>query len=342
MTQKIHLMAPAGNLRSFYQHLGVENGAEMLSLFQKFAGGDFKLTADLRILDAAENEMTGGRSDDEDRAADFTDALGDPHVAAIVGIRGGAWFTRILPKIRFSVLDKRTSPITVFGFSELTPFINILAHHPMGRAYHDMGPAFLVYGLKRAFAQAKNSTEGAHLSAEAWMLENLHRYIAEYFQSTVKILKGQGEPIVLSAECVRGKSPEGRQATFVGGNLTVLSTIIGTMFGDCLEAKNRWLVLEDFNDKPERFDRFFSHLTIADLWHRCEGVLLGDFHHRDTDLQAAVLAMLEYHIADSDLPVLVTRQVGHTWPMTPLPLHQPGLWKAKAGSNFEWRPGQAI
>ena len=340
--KKIHLMAPAGNLRSFYQHLGVENGAAMLSLFQKYAGNDFKLTADLRILDAAENEMTGGRRDDDDRAADFTYALGDPDVTAIVGIRGGAWFTRILPKIRFGVLDQRTSPITVFGFSELTPFINIVAHHPMGRAYHDMGPAFLVYGLKRAFAQAKSATEGAHLSAEEWMRENLHRYVAEYFQTTIKILKGQADSTVLLAERVRGKSLGGCPATFVGGNLTVLSTIIGTFFGHCLEAKNRWLVLEDFNDKPERFDRFFSHLTLAGLWGLCEGLLLGDFHYRETDLREAILAMLEYHIADLDLPVLATRQVGHTWPMTPLPLHEPGVWRQTTGRVFEWRPGLAV
>ena len=342
MGQKIHLIAPAGNLHSFYQHLGVENGAQMLTLFQQYVGPEFQLTADPTILDATEDELCGGRFDDQARSRDIVTALADNGVTAIIAVRGGAWFTRLLPKIDFSVLDRRTNPITVFGFSELTPLINIVASHPMGRAYHDMGPAFLVYGLKRAFAQATDSTLPSHSAPEKWMLENLHRYVAEYFQSTVNILQGRGEPIVLLAECVRGKSPEGRQATFVGGNLTVLSTIIGTPFGRCLDAKNCWLVFEDFNDKPERFDRFFSHLTLAGVWDRCEGVLLGDFHHRDTDLQGAVLAMLEYHIADSDIPVLVTRQIGHTWPMTPLPLHEPGSWKQETGSILEWRPQQAV
>jgi len=112
---------------------------------------------------------------------------------------------------------------------------------------------------------------------------------------------------------------------FVGGNLTVFSTLIGSRYQECISPKGRWLVLEDFNDKPERFDRFLAHLTLAGYWDDCKGVLLGDFHEGQRDLSETLLAILSYHLPRGrSLPILVTSQVGHIWPMTPLPLHIPG------------------
>ena len=82
------------------------------------------------------------------------------------------------------------------------------------------------------------------------------------------------------------------------------------------------LVLEDYNDKVERIDRFLAHLTLAACWHKCEGILLGDFHKGYDGLAPAVLELLSCHIPVSrTIPILMTGQVGHVWPMSPLPLH---------------------
>ncbi len=335
MTQRIHLIAPAGGLHSFYKHLGVENGNGMLALFQENVGSEFRLTTNLAILDAHEDELRGGRFDDEARADDITQALADDHVHALLAIRGGAWFTRILPRIDFSVLDRRTSPVTVFGFSELTPLINIVAHNPHGRGYHDMGPAFLVYGLKRHAEQVLKLSDASDSTPQRWMQQNLREQITVYLNDMLGLLQGHPAPPI-SATLIRGQFQPGATAAFVGGNLTVLSTMIGSKHADSIAPEGRWLMLEDFNDKPERLDRFLAHFTLADYWSRCEGLLLGDFHRDDTDLLPAVLAMVDYHLLPADLPVLFTRQIGHIWPITPLPLHRLGKWKITGQNDFEW------
>ena len=335
MPQRIHLIAPAGSPHSFYKSLGVESGAEMLAIFQEYVGPDFQLTAHLQILDAHEDELRGGRFDDAARAEDIIQALADDRISALLAIRGGAWFTRILPRIDFSVLDRRKSPVTVFGFSELTPLINIVAHHPHGRGYHDMGPAFLVYGLKRHAVQVLNLSESTKPTPHQWMQQHLREQIAVYLKDMVGLLRGRPAP-PMSATLVRGQLQTGTPATFIGGNLTVLSTMIGSKHADSIAPDGRWLMLEDFNDKPERLDRFLAHFTLADHWSRCEGLLLGDFHHGEKDLVPAVLAMLDYHLLPPSFPVLVTRQIGHIWPMTPLPLHRLGRWITTGQNDFEW------
>ncbi len=337
MPSIIHLIAPAGNLKSFYENLQVSGALEMMELFQVFVGSDFILRGDHEILDTAEDELRGGRTDDEARARDITLALADPNVAAILAVRGGAWFTRILPRIDFSVLDRRTSPVSVFGFSELTPFINIVASHPMGRGFHDMGPAFLVYGLKRHAAQILKLNDDTNPTPQQWMQLNLGEQIAIYLKDVIQLVKGTSPGPRITASLVRGQIEDYSAATFVGGNLTVLSTMIGSKYADSIAPDGRWLVLEDFNDKPERLDRFLAHFTLVGYWNRCAGLLLGDFHRGDTDLLPAVLGMLEYHLPNRSLPVLTTRQVGHIWPMTPLPLNQSGRWSQKRGIEFEWR-----
>jgi len=336
MRRAIHLIAPAGGLNSFYGHLSVQNAQEMIDLFQQYVGGDFVLSGDCAILDAIEDEFRGGRTDDEDRAHDITNALADDNVSAILAVRGGAWFTRILPKIDFSVLDGRSSPVRVFGFSELTPLVNIVAHHAMGRGFHDMGPAFLVYGLKRHATQVLKLSESTDPTPQEWMQRNFHEQMATYLKGVAHHLIEDTTPS-LPARLVRGQLDDATPAAFVGGNLTVLSTMIGSQFAQAVSPDHHWIVLEDFNDKVERFDRFLAHLTLAGYWERFQGLLLGDFHRGDTDLLPAILALLDHHLPPTrDFPVLTTSQVGHVWPMIPLPLNRIGRWSNITGDKFEW------
>lgn len=334
---RIHLIAPAGSLQSFYRHLGFDRAAQMVALFQEYIGPTFQLTANSEILDAEEDEFQGGRIDDDLRARDIMQALGDDAVAAILSIRGGAWFTRILPKIDFRELDRRSQPITVFGFSELTPLINIVANHPMGRGYHDMGPAFLVYGLRRFATLVHKLSDQTEPTPDQWMAESLHNQLRAHLQLVAKLTSGTCSPPSISARLVHGSIGDRTPATFVGGNLTVLSTLIGSPFAAAIASDGNWLVLEDFNDKLERLDRFLAHFTLAGYWNRWEGLLLGDFHRGESDLLPSVIELLRYHIESPAFPILTTSEIGHIWPMTPLAIHHPGVWRRNP-DGFQWHP----
>lgn len=321
---------------SFYRAIGVASGDELVAIVQEAVGGEYRVTARTELFDAVEDELRGGRTDDAERASDIQDALADSSVAAIITLRGGAWFTRVLPRIDFSVMDRRTSPVAFFGFSELTPLANIIGAHPRGLGFYDMGPVFLGYGLRHHAETNPHLLERSNMTAPQWMRSQLNCHFREFFRLCVASIEGRRR-IEIKTKLLAGKLPELTQATFVGGNLTVLSTMVGSRYESSIAPDGKWIVLEDYNDKPERFDRFLAHFTLAGYFDRCEGILLGDFHWQQRDLIPAIVEMLRYHIPrhpdHPDLPILSAPTVGHTWPMDSLPLHAPGnVTRAPDGS----------
>ena len=320
----IHLIAPAGSCGKFLTLLGTPEPNEFLSLVQDHVGPHFSVTGNEQIMAAEENEETGGRNDDLARARDIQTALADSNVVALVTVRGGAWFSRILRHIDFTVLNARTSPIAVFGFSELTTLVNIVAAHSNGRGVYDMGPAFLPYGLRRyAMALAKSTGDPA-ITPKQWAADRLPETFRAFWSDIVAMIRGQGSSRAITTTLVRGDVPDGTEAVFTGGNLVVLCTLVGTPFQSAIRPDGRWLVLEEINEKSERIDRYLANLTLAGFWHECEGVLLGDFHMAGKDLGPTVESLLSYHLPDDRrIPIMRTTQIGHIWPMSPLPLHSP-------------------
>jgi hypothetical protein len=257
------------------------------------------------------------------------------------------------------VLDGRESPIVIFAFSELTPLVNIVAAHPMGRGIYSMGPVFLGYGLKRfarlhahvvnttpspSSTRGSDSSPGVGDAPSSGRLEvELPRRFREFFGWVVEIMEQRAEPIAFRARVVRGSLPDRFEASFIGGNLTVFCTMIGSRYAEAVDPAGNWILIEDYNDKPERFDRYLAHLTLAGFWDRCAGILLGDFHQEDRDLAPAIVEMLKYHLpCGCRAPILITDEIGHTWPMTPIPLHVPlaGRQVAEREFSLTWTPAQ--
>lgn len=309
---------------------------------QEVIGPAYRVTGNEPLLEADEDELSGGRSDDHERAGDIQQALADNETVAVVAVRGGAWFTRLLPLIDFSVIDRRTRPVAVFGFSELTSLVNVVAGSTRGLGIYDMGPAFLTYGLKRHASTREDMHFAADPRPGEWMLSRLRSEFDLFFRDVSSMIEGRGTDRPLRARLVRGTLPDHCEAAFVGGNLTVLSAMIGCVSEARIVPAGHWLLLEDFNDKLERIDRFLAHLTLAGCWGECEGILLGDFHKGYEDLTPAVLELLPYHLPPArSIPVLVTRQVGHVWPMSPLPL-QLKVTLTRTGEDYavRWDPEQ--
>jgi muramoyltetrapeptide carboxypeptidase len=120
---------------------------------------------------------------------------------------------------------------------------------------------------------------------------------------------------------VAGRLPRTTPATIIGGTLSVLVSLLGTPYARSVFRKGRWLALEDVNEAPHRLDRMLAHLKLAGVLDRCGGVLLGDFHDGDHDRVEQVLASLGYILPKrSAVPIVVTKDFGHTWPMAPLPI----------------------
>ncbi len=291
--------------------LGCAGASDLIALVQAAVGDDYLVEGDAALIEADEDDHHGGRSDDDARAAALQKRLADARTVALVSLRGGAWLTRILGRIDFDVLRSRPRRIALFGFSELTTLLNIASAYPQAFCLYDLGPGFIKAGLR----------DSARLTEE----EAERRFPAEFaafFQDVRGIIEGRGSRRAISGTVVSGTLARPAPARFVGGNLAVLTTLLGTPYASAIDTTGRWLALEDINESPDRLDRRLAHLKLAGLFERCAGLLIGDFHDKETDHQEAVLHLLRYHLPPGrDLPIITTGAVGHVWPLAPLPLN---------------------
>ena len=314
----IYLASVAGSCREMLQALRCDSAVELIAFVQSAVGDTYLVEGDTALIEAAEDDDRGGRFDDAERAAAIGRRLADDETAAFVALRGGAWLTRILGRSDFDVLERRRRRIALFGFSELTTLLNIASAYRQALCLYDLSPGFLRQGLReRARRHPDQLTE-----AEA--KRRFRPEFAAFFRDVAAILQGKGSSRSISGTLVSGVLSGRARARFVGGNLAVLTTLPGTPYARAINPRGRWLAIEDVNESPERIDRRLAHLKLTGAFERCAGLLIGDFHDRDTDHQDAVVRLLCHHLPpDRDIPVITTRDVGHVWPLAPLPLNTP-------------------
>ena len=141
---RIHLVS-LGSVAQDAMALLSDRGLDgMLDLAQQGAGPRYAVTTNRKLIQARQIDEQGGRFDDRARAREVETILADDRVAALVTLRGGGWFTRILDRINFDVLRQRRKPIHIFGFSEMTSLVNIAGQYPKAVGLYDLGPAFLI------------------------------------------------------------------------------------------------------------------------------------------------------------------------------------------------------
>jgi muramoyltetrapeptide carboxypeptidase len=61
----------------------------------------------------------------------------------------------------------------------------------------------------------------------------------------------------------------------VGGNLAVLTSLIGTGF--LPDLKNKILLLEDISEPPYKIDRMLNQLRLNKVFKKVKGIILGSF-----------------------------------------------------------------
>ena len=105
--------------------LGCRDASELIAKVQESVGDRYLVTGSRSQIEAYEDHRRGGRTDDAARAREIEETFEDSNVVAAIALRGGAWLTRILPLIDFDILERRTKRLAIFGFSEITPLMNI-------------------------------------------------------------------------------------------------------------------------------------------------------------------------------------------------------------------------
>ncbi len=100
------------------------------------------------------------------------------------------------------------------------------------------------------------------------------------------------------------------EGPLLGGNLSVLSRLIGTPFLPPLDGAI--LLLEDVGEAPYRLDRMWTHLALAGVFKRVKGVVLGDFTDcEEKDAAWSSAQVLEDLAKEANLPCAGGFRIGH-------------------------------
>jgi muramoyltetrapeptide carboxypeptidase len=222
--------------------------------------------------------------DDERRLAELLAALADPQLKAVFCARGGYGATRLLTRLMRAAPPGLRKPVV--GFSDIT-------------ALH-------------LWLQANG-----RISIHGPVLTQLGRLPAATHARLFGLLESgaPAPPLQGTATYVPGVA-EGR---LLGGNLSVLSRILGTPYMPVLD--DAVLLLEDQGERPYRLDRMWTHLTLAGVFTRVRGIVLGSFtecEEKDAPYSGGEV-MRELALA-TGLPCAAGFPVGHGEHNEPVPL----------------------
>lgn len=241
---------------------------------------------------------------DAARAHDLLSMLARPDIAAVFCVRGGYGSQRLLPQI----VRGLAAPKALVGYSDITAL-----HHLVQR--------------------------------EGWV--SFHGPMAPYRSTTsppavdpvellMQMLTGafSGGPLPLaSSESIRILQPGRAKGRLVGGNLSLVTALLGTPYE--IDTRGAILFLEEVGEAPYRIDRMLSSLHLAGKFADAAGAVLGDFTHCDPPSSGpatTVSEVLEAVPAYVRGPVLAGFPAGHGRYNVPLPLGLEVILDTDAGT----------
>ena len=220
-------------------------------------------------------EMAGT---DNQRLADLQAAMDSPEVKAIFCSRGGYGSGRLLDSLQVDGLIKY--PKWLIGFSDIT-FLHAFwyahglasLHATMPLLMNPSAPQATMEGLKEVLFTGNVSHQ--------WVNKPLNRL-------------GQA------------------QAKLWGGNLSIISHILGTPYQPDFE--NIILFIEEVSEYKYRIDRLMVHLRMAGVLARIKGLVVGQFTDTKDNVDvfgASVEEIVRQHCASYSFPIAFGFEAGH-------------------------------
>jgi muramoyltetrapeptide carboxypeptidase len=245
------------------------------------------------------NGYLGGTT--AERLDDLHSMFADPSVNAVFAIRGGYGSAQLLDRIDYGLLRK--NPKIFLGYSDITALHLAIQKRAGMVTFH--GPVAL-----SGFSEytQKNFRRALFETAPLGVVSN---------PPEVNTLRPAHTLRTIRAGKARGP--------LVGGNLTLISTTMGTPFE--IETGGRILLLEDVDEQPYSIDRMLTQLRLAGKFDGVAGVIFGECNAcRPRDYKPAFEStlslgeVLDEILGQLRVPVLSGLTFGHTDDQLTLPL----------------------
>ncbi len=186
----------------------------------------------------------------EERLDDLHAMFRDSAVDAVFALRGGYGAQHLLDRIDYDLI--RRNPKILLGYSDITALHLAIHKHAGLVTFH--GPN---------------------------MLSEFTPYSQQHFRRALFEAKPLG---VLSnppeANAIRPSHPTRTirsgtaTAPIIGGNLTLISTLMGTPYE--IDCRGKILLLEDIGEEPYRMDRMLTQLRLAGKLKDAAGIVMGE------------------------------------------------------------------
>ncbi|MDB9961197.1 LD-carboxypeptidase [Oceanihabitans sp.] len=217
---------------------------------------------------------------DTERCEDFQKALDDPKISAIWCARGGYGTVRILDKLDYSSFKKH--PKWIIGYSDITALHNQV---------HNEG------------------FESLHALMCVSLTEDL-----DEIEASVSSFKDAifGKPIHYMLEGSNYNKVGEVTAPVVGGNLTILHTMLGS--NTSIDTSGKILFIEEIGEYKYHIDRMLQSLKRAGYFENCKGVIVGDMskmRKNTTPWGKPIEQLILDALVEYDFPIVFNVPAGH-------------------------------
>jgi muramoyltetrapeptide carboxypeptidase len=246
---------------------------------------------------------------DQDRAADVNNMFADPAVRAIFVIRGGWGSARLLPLIDWELV--RAHPKLLVGSSDTTALHLAIAARTGFASIHAPNVSNRWDTISWSSFWRLAFTGETPLLGEA---EVQDQTLDRWHKTTIRPGKASGR--------------------LLGGDLTVLSTLMGTPW--LPDFDGAILFLEDVGEAEYRIDRMLNQLALSGVLGKVVGVIFGQCARCNSDYPNyagfTVPQIIEQYLSALHVPCFSGANIGHVGNQLSLPVGAQVEMDADAGT----------
>ena len=235
---------------------------------------------------------------EKERTADLNGMFRNKKIKGIFISHGGLNSNRLLDLIDYELIKK--NPKVFLGFSDITVLLNAIYAKTGLVTFHGQN---IEYGFSRG-------------------LEGKYKYTCNYSAKAVMSNKSIG-PIRQQQKFEILRSGKAR-GNLVGGNLMVLTTLLGTEYEP--DWKNKILFWEEFGETAENIDFYLTHLKLCRVFDQISGMAIGQFevlplgddlkNQKTFSINKIILEICR----DYKFPIIKNVAFGHVYPQITLPI----------------------